>query len=355
MTGSVPSPAPWRMPEVSGVGREPMGWQAIPHPDAASARRGVDSPWVMGLDGQWRFCFLDRPEAAPDGFAAPDFDDTGWGSIPVPGDWAPNGHGRPQYTNVVMPFDEEPPDVPGANPTGLYRRTVRLPSAWRGRRVVLRVGAAESLVRVWVNGVEVGFGKDSRLPSEWDVTAHLRRGANTIALAVVGWSDASWLEDQDQWWMPGIHRSVSLVSTAPVWLADAALIGGLTGDGTGTLDCDVRVAFADRPVPGWRVEVVVEDLRGRRRGGIVAGEVPTFERGRAVEELLSGMSFAGTGWSGASRCRTHRRGRTRHPPDIGRWSRCAHPTERSWTSGRPWSGSGRSRWPRTNCGSTVGP
>ncbi len=203
------------------------------YPDRETALAGLDgapSPWVLSLDGRWSFRLVECPADAPVGFAAPDFDDGDWGGISVPGDWYPEGYGEIAYTNVVMPFADDPPDVPDANPTGLYRRTFRLPSAWQGRRVELRVGAAESFVSVWVNGVEIGFGKDSRLPSTFDITSFLRRGTNTVALAVVQWSDATWLEDQDQWWMPGIHRSVTLHASGDGFIADVSAIPGLRPD-----------------------------------------------------------------------------------------------------------------------------
>src|SRR5919202_308982 len=49
----------------------------------------------------------------------------------------------PQYTNVVMPFEERPPRVPLDNPTGIYRRRFTLPRGWRGRRVILHFGGVE--------------------------------------------------------------------------------------------------------------------------------------------------------------------------------------------------------------------
>lgn len=61
------------------------------------------------------------------------------------------------------------------NPTGVYATTVTVPREWRGRRVVLRVGVAESVVVAFVDGVAVGLGTDSRLPSEFDITSHVRR------------------------------------------------------------------------------------------------------------------------------------------------------------------------------------
>ena len=84
---------------------------------------------------------------------------------------------KPHYTNVQMPFPSLPPVVPENNPTGLYERTFELPARWTGRRIVLHVGAAESVLIVRVNDREVGFSKDSHLAAEFDVTDHVKTGA----------------------------------------------------------------------------------------------------------------------------------------------------------------------------------
>ena len=120
----------------------------------------------------------------------------------------------PQYTNVQMPFPGEAPHVPAANPTGVYERDFDLPTDWHGQRVVLHVGAAESVVIVELNGRRVGIGKDSHLASEFDVSAHVVAGRNVLRLTVVKWSDATFIEDQDQWWHGGLTRSVFLVRHA---------------------------------------------------------------------------------------------------------------------------------------------
>jgi len=300
VTGFGALPSSWRSPELSGMGRLPMRDPSLPFPSVESARAGGPSPNVLSLDGTWRFRLLDRPEDAPGDFAGPDFDDSSWGSIAVPGDWAftdgAAGPGAvpPAYLNIVMPFDCDPPDVPDANPTGLYRRSFRLPAGWSRRRVELRVGGAESVVHVFVNGAEVGFGKDSRLPSTFEVSRHLRAGRNTVALAVVQWSDASWLEDQDQWWLGGIHRGVSLIATGHTTLTDVTLLPGLdTATGIGTLDAAVTVGFDERPAPGWTVAIQVETARGRSVATLAPTEVPVFEHGDPLTEVVSGMYFAG--------------------------------------------------------------
>ena len=116
----------------------------------------------------------------------------------------------PLYTNIDIPWGGEPPFPPADNPTGVYRRTVEIPPDWAGRPVTLHVGAAESVLLVEVDGVPVGMSKDSHLAAEFDVTDLLTPGAHELVLTVVKWSDATFVEDQDQWWHGGLPRSVFL-------------------------------------------------------------------------------------------------------------------------------------------------
>ena len=233
---------PWLAPELVAVHRLPM--HSVPHPDR------------LELDGTWRFQLLPRPDSEPG---------DAWSDAAVPSLWTMGGFDDgPHYTNVQMPFESRPPAIPEHNPTGVYERSFDAPSGWSGRRVVLHVGAAESVLIVTMNGEEVGISKDSHLAAEFDVTPFIRRGSNTVRLTVVKWSDATFVEDQDQWWHGGISRSVFLYSTGSVYLGDVRAIGGLADDGgTGTLDVRVQVEFAEvRPEAGWTIEAELEGVAG---------------------------------------------------------------------------------------------
>ncbi|HLZ84667.1 MAG TPA: glycoside hydrolase family 2 TIM barrel-domain containing protein [Caulobacteraceae bacterium] len=257
----------WMQPELAGVGRLPARATLHPYPDVATARQGdrEGSPWFLSLNGDWRFSLAPRPEAAPATFASVDFDDAEWATLPVPSNWTMHGHDRPHYTNVRMPFDTPPPTVPEQNPTGLYRTRVRVPEAWRGRRIVLHVGGAESVLYVWVDGRAVGMGKDSRLPQEFDLTPHVTPGEEAlICCAVVRWSDASFVEDQDQWWMGGIHREVFLYCTGRTWIDDVFALAAL--DETlrdGRLTVTAALGFLDAPRDGWVVRATLFEAAGR--------------------------------------------------------------------------------------------
>lgn len=172
---------------------------------------GSDVPTV-DLDGTWRFRL-----ASGLGDLTPDFHDTGfadgaWDELPVPALWQLHGYGAPAYTNVKYPFPIDPPRVPDANPTGEYRRKFELAEDFPLDRAVLRFEGVDSCFAVWVNGVRLGDGKGSRLPTEFDASGTVRHGRNVIAVRVHQWSAGSYLEDQDMWWMSGIFRSVRLLA-----------------------------------------------------------------------------------------------------------------------------------------------
>ncbi len=176
---------------------------------APRAALHTDAPQLR-LDGEWRLRWRPRIADAAD-FHDPDLDDSAWDTVPVPSSLPMQGHGSPWYTNVVYPFPVDPPFVPTQNPTADHRTRFDLPAGWDGERTLLRFEGVESCARVWLNGAEVGFHTGSRLTAEYDVTEHLRAGSNVLAVRVHQWSAGSYLEDQDQWWLPGIFRSVTLL------------------------------------------------------------------------------------------------------------------------------------------------
>ena len=203
----------WIAPEFVQLNRLPARATFYSFPEAKDALRlpREKSPWHQSLNGTWDFTLAARPEAVPAAFIEPEFDPAahGWSKLPVPSNWTMHGFGKPHYTNVQMPFAGDPPNVPAENPTGLYRTQFEVNSAWEGRRIVLHVGGAESVLYVYVNGHAVGISKDTRLPGEFDITPFVKIGkANLLAIAVVKWSDATFVEDQDQWWMGGVYREV---------------------------------------------------------------------------------------------------------------------------------------------------
>jgi len=264
------SPHPWQRPGATDGNRLPMRSPLLPYRSAYSAlcaaragplgreRLGSESEaWMLSLDGSWPFALADNPDSRPAGFYEPGFDASSWARIELPGSWTLQGYDKPHYTNVIMPFSNAPPIPPVRhNPTGLYRLNFELPASWEGRRTVLHVGGAESFLELWCNGQAIGWAKDTRLPSEYDLTPYLQAGVNTLAFSVMRYSDSSYIEDQDQWWLGGIYRSVYLYSTADAFIADIELRPRLEpGLSRGSLDIRAHLGFcfdpgADRVPPG---------------------------------------------------------------------------------------------------------
>jgi len=243
-------PVSWQLPELTQINRLPA--RATLHPFAtASQARTRDqskSPWVRSLDGDWKFKLYDTPGSVPANAVSPKTKDTKWDTLPVPSNWTMHGYSAPHYTNVPMPFKNDPPHVPEANPTGVYRRTFKLPKDWQGRRTVIHFGGAESVLYVYLNGRFVGMAKDTRLPSEFDITDFVKPGVNHVTAIVVQWSDASYIEDQDQWWHGGIYRETFLYSTDQAYIADVFTRGGLDATHAhGELELDIKLGFTREP------------------------------------------------------------------------------------------------------------
>lgn len=245
----------WMDPAVTGVNKLPGHSSHRIFPDAKSAADGTN-PWEVDLDGVWDFY------PAPDPVAAEAVITGGkpvskWDSIRVPGHPEMQGFGKPHYTNIRMPFDGEPPRVPADNPTAVFRRKIAIPASWKGLRIVLHFGSAESFLAVWVNGRAVGVSKGSRTPAEFDITSLVAPGAAAeIRVATAKWSDATFMEDQDMWWMSGLPRSVRLVAMPPVHAEDIFLRPQLDEGGRGTFEAEVLIG-AD-PVPEKPVEVTIQ-------------------------------------------------------------------------------------------------
>ncbi|MET8809434.1 glycoside hydrolase family 2 TIM barrel-domain containing protein [Streptomyces sp. NPDC004546] len=220
-----------------------------------------DAP-CRSLNGPWRFRLSPTASVAED-FAAEGFDDHSWDSIQVPSHWVLQGdgaYGRPIYTNIQFPFPIDPPHVPDENPTGDYRRHFDIPADWSdAERIVLRFDGVESLFRVWVNGVEAGSASGSRLAHEFDVTSSVRPGDNVVAVRVHQWSASSYVEDQDQWWLPGIFRDVTVIARPAGGIEDVWLRTGFD-NGHGHIDPEVTADTAAFPVALRIPELGIEQV-----------------------------------------------------------------------------------------------
>ena len=124
----------------------------------------------------------------------------------------------------AIPFPTNPPWIGrDDNPIGMYCREFEVPQEWQDKQIILHFGGVSSAYYVYLNGQQVGYAEDSRLPSEFEITEYLKPGKNTVAVQVYRWCDGSYLEDQDHWHMSGIHREVLLLARPHEGLQDFAV------------------------------------------------------------------------------------------------------------------------------------
>lgn len=242
--------------------------------------RAIPREADVPLDGEWEFQLRTRADAV----------DSEWTTVHVPSLWTMDPRfDRPHYTNVPMPFEEVPPSVPANNPTGVYRRTVRL-GASGDRRTILRVGAAEGMLAVSVNGIPVGTSTDSHLEAAFDITDAVLEGDNAVELAVTKWSQFSYLEDQDHWWQFGISRSVSIALEPPIAIADVVAVADFDA---ATARASLRLTIVVPALAGVvdpAHSVVVHAMGGRHEvavsGRFAAPTLPKSARDRSTKPRM---------------------------------------------------------------------
>ncbi|MEL7112518.1 MAG: glycoside hydrolase family 2 TIM barrel-domain containing protein, partial [Pseudomonadota bacterium] len=252
-------------PQLTAISRLRARASLTAYPDIA-ALTARQTPWRESLDGAWRFQLVSKPEVAPENWTTGPTSAEPWRSIQVPGVWTRQETGDlPHYANWQMPIDcPKPPAIPSENPTGLYRHELKVPASWRNRRTVLHIGGFESMALVWCNGVFVGMAKDSRLPSEFDLSDTIQTGDNQIAIMVTRWCDATWIEDQDHWNHGGLHRSVWIESRAPTHIGDIVVetdFDPASKTGSAKIKVPVEGNSADH-----QVQVCLEDDKGEACG-----------------------------------------------------------------------------------------
>jgi beta-galactosidase len=144
----------------------------------------------------------------------------------------------------------------------------------------LHVGAAESVHSIRINGEFVGYGTDSRLASEYDVSPFVREGMNLVSITVCRYSAQSYIEDQDQWWMAGLHRDVFIEAQPLLRIEDVRVdaevtdVGNsLTGSGQLRIVTHVAAPHGERFPSGVKVMATVHSANGKQIGMQHTGEV----------------------------------------------------------------------------------
>lgn len=181
----------------------------------ALVKNRLKSKYFKILNGIWNFKLFNSPREINNNFEIKD-----WEYIQIPSNWETSGYGHPHYTDEAYPFPMDPPFVPTENLTGLYKKQIYIDSSWLNRRTIINFQGVDSAFYLYINGKEVGYSQGSRTPAEFDISKYLIMGKNEIIAKVIKWSDGSYLEDQDMWWLSGIFREVHIYSLPETHIYD---------------------------------------------------------------------------------------------------------------------------------------
>jgi beta-galactosidase len=261
-------------------------------PDAQAS--AGDAEFRRSLNGAWKFYHQAGTGGLPANFYAPDFDDRAWARIDVPSVWQMRGYGKPVYLAASFPpaigvdINNLPAIDDTQNEVGIYRREFEVPGAWKGRDVFIRFGAVKSAFTLYVNGREVGYSQGSMLPAEFCLTSCLVEGQNQVTVIVYRYSDGTYFEDQDMWFLCGIYREVCLFSEPRLRVADFFLTSNFDAAFTkasNTLSVEVRNSgiAAAATVRAWLSRGGKNIPLGEEAVSLAAGERKTLTLKSACE------------------------------------------------------------------------
>lgn len=273
----------WESPQLLSLNKELPRASFFSFSNVETARKVLPehSNFWRSLNGSWKFHWVKTPEERPKEFYDPQYDVNAWESVPVPMSWNIFGiqkdgslkYGVPIYTNqrVIFQHQVKVDDWRGGvmrtppqdwttyvyrNEVGSYRRNFTVPKDWDGREVFLNFDGVDSFFYLWINGKYVGFSKNSRNLASFNISSFLKKdGENVLAVEVYRNSDASFLEDQDMFRLPGIFRDVSLTSTPKIQVRDLAAIPTLDDryeNGTLKITGTVR-NLSDKKAEGYKL------------------------------------------------------------------------------------------------------
>lgn len=216
----------WENPEIFKINKEDGHAIMMPFDSEKDALSAKESNYKQSLNGKWKFYWQRGLKNQPENFQLTSFDDSHWDEINVPSVWQTQGYSVPYYYASTFPkaFSRSKGKIPSIDhdmqEIGFYRKSFTLNENFNGRETFLHFGAAKSALEVYVNGEFVGYSQGSMTPHEFNVTKVLKPGENVITAKLYRYSDGSYLEDQDMWWLCGIYREVYLFAEPKLCLRD---------------------------------------------------------------------------------------------------------------------------------------
>ena len=157
-----------------------------------------------------------------------------------------------------------------------YQRTFDVPSAWRGKQILLHFGAVDWKAEVWVNDVKVGEHTGGFTPFYFDITSVLNKGNNDLVVKVWDPSDRGEQPRGKQianphgiWYTPvtGIWQTVWLEPVATQYITNLKTTPNIDNN-------SVKVEVAANTTSADKVEVKVFDGKNLVAKGAALNGVP---------------------------------------------------------------------------------
>ena len=238
----------WENPYIIKENKEDGHNTAMPYAGVKDALAGSDAPTKFSLAGTWKFYWQQGVDELRTDYYAENYDDSSWDDIPVPSLWQLKGYGKPIYLCSSLPSalssvkGEIPKINHSLNEIGVYRRTFEIPESFDGKEIFIHFGAVKAGFFLYINGRRVGYSQGSMTPAEFRITDYVKIGENQIIVEVYRYTDGTYLEDQDMWFLSGIYRDVYVYAEEKLcirdFFADTSLDDTYTN---GTLDLEVTL------------------------------------------------------------------------------------------------------------------
>lgn len=216
----------WENPYIIKINKEDGHNTALPYPSVKDALGGSDAPLRFSLSGSWKFYWQQGVDDLRTDYYSEGFNDSDWDNITVPSLWQLKGYGKPIYLCNSLPAavssikSEIPKINHDLNEIGIYRRTFELSEEYSSKEIFIHFGAVKAGFFLYINGRQVGYSQGSMTPAEFRITDYVCIGENRITVEVFRYTDGTYLEDQDMWFLSGIYRDVYIYAEEKLCIRD---------------------------------------------------------------------------------------------------------------------------------------
>ncbi len=290
-------------PEIIGEGKLEPRASMVQYNDLSSYKEGNVSEQIP-LNGSWKFKLSIGIENRPKDFYEREFDASTWSSIDVPGLWQLQDYhkeDKPYYLAYSYPPEVKTRRIPKIdqekNSVGSYLRKFYIKKQHANKQFRLHFGAVKSAFHVWLNGSYIGYSQGSMTPAEFDITDFAQEGINQLAVEVYRYSDATYVEDQDMWFLSGIYRDVYIEVEPLTIIEDIYAKASFNEDySEGLLQTKVKVTQRQSQKQPIKVKTYLQDLVNETFITLTEGRL-VLEEKKAKEIMIESKVFEPKLWS----------------------------------------------------------